>query len=206
MQFRYLKWAQMLLILGFGLMLFGCGPDDPEDPPEDLDAVTLVRLGWSAFESLDYIGALEYFEEAIRKDSSSPDAYSGAGWTSYESADYAAARVYWEDGLALDATSFDIRAGMGFLEHDEENYTASVTMFTGVLEDNSNYTFVHRAGLDYNDLRVTMAYDYYAQNLMTDALQQVQVLNPLFHANVDTPDGVAELSEEIARLNDVYRG
>jgi tetratricopeptide (TPR) repeat protein len=206
MQSRYLKWAQALLILGLSLMLFGCDDDPTVGPEEDLDPITLVRLGWSAFESLDYFEATDRFDEAIEKDPTSPDAFSGAGWTAYESGGLDAAREHWEDGLAVDPTSFDIRAGMGFLEHHDENYAAAVTMFTGVLEDNSNYSFVHRTGLDFNDLRVTLALDYYAQNLMAEALLEVQKMNPLFDTNVESAAGVAELSEEIARLNTVYRG
>lgn len=206
MQSRYLKWLHILLVLGLSLFLFGCPDDDENNDVQELDAVTLVRMGWSAFESLDYNGALDLFDRAIRKSGTSPDAYSGAGWTSYESADYEAARAYWQDGLELDATNFDIRAGLGFLEHDEGNYSAAITVFTGLLEDNYNYTFVHRVGLDYRDIHVTMAFDFYAQDMMAEALLEVQQLNPLFDADVDTPEGVAELSDEIARLNDVYRG
>ncbi len=205
MRIRFLTWTQVLLILGFSLLLVACGDDDDDTPAEETDPVTLVRQGWSAFESLNYLEALDLFDQALSKGEPSSDAYSGAGWTSYEMGDLAAARDYWDLGLVVDNESFDIRAGMGFLEFDQENYSASVAVISELLVDNSNYQFVHMPGLDYRDLQITRASAYYMQGMMDEALLEVQALNPLFDADVQTPNGVAELIDEIERLADVYR-
>ncbi|GBE30468.1 MAG TPA: hypothetical protein ENH10_06305 [Bacteroidetes bacterium] len=205
MRFRLLTWTQVVLILGFSLMFIGCPKDDNPPPSEDLDPVTLVRMGWSSFEALDYIEAYGFFEEAVRKDSNFPDAFSGAGWTAYEMADLEAAREHWEAGLVIDAANFDIRAGMGFLEYESGNYSESVVMFSGLLVDNYNYRFTHLSGLDYFDIHVTLAMDYYMQDLMAESLLEVQFLNPIFDTDVNTSEGVDELIVEIERLNSVYR-
>lgn len=207
MRLTVLTWVKIPLVLAVSLVLVACGDDDGGDGGGgQADPVTLVRQGWSAFEALDFLTAQDLFEQAISTGPLTSDAYSGAGWTAFQLGDLEHARTRWEQGLERDAASFDIRAGIGFLEFQLDNYQPAIDMFQGLLDDNGNYSFVHIPGLDFRDIRVTIAACQYVIGDFAAALESVQALNPVFTADIDTPEGVNRLGEEIERLTDVYRG
>lgn len=206
MKKRLFTWLQALLVLSLVFVFAGCPEDDDGDIEEPVDPVALVRQGWSSFEALDYLTAVEQFEDAIAAGAGSADAYSGAGWSAYKLADNSYAHDQWMEGLDIDPASYDIRTGLGLLAFDQGNDQEAIDWLSAVLADNANYSFVHIESLDYNDLHVMLAASYYGLGDFEAALQEVLTLNPVYVGSIETPAGIDALAREIERLNTVYRG
>ncbi len=205
-------WKLALILAGLLAVLVGftgCGGDDDDDDDGGdviTDPLELTRMGWTAFESLDYENALDLFLRAIDNNASSSDAYSGAGWCYYLiGGNNADARSSWQDGLDKPGGINDLQAGLGFLEYYEGNYGAAIDWFMDLLDDNPNYSFIHMPSLNQDDIRITVAMCYYLEGDFGNSLQFVQSLNPLFAAE-ETEEGWDALGTEIERLSRIIRG
>ncbi len=62
----------------FLLLLLVINSCRQEYEPQDSD---FSQFGWRYYESGDYVGARDWFKEALKEDSSFADAYNGAGWS-----------------------------------------------------------------------------------------------------------------------------
>ena len=83
--------------------------------PSDSD---LSSYGWNYYENGEYTEALDWFTDAIKKDSSHHDAYNGVGWTMGQLRQADSAVYYFERYLTRDPGPFenilDFYAGLAF--------------------------------------------------------------------------------------------
>lgn len=191
----------LVLLVGFG----GCDSGTDPDDDEELSPVALTLQGWSLFEDLNYPAAQSSFQRAINKGSVSTESFSGAGWAYFMvEGHFADARDMWVEGLDGKTGGVnDIHFGLGSLDIIEEEFGSAIGHYETILSTTPNYTFLHRDGLNYQDLYLGLAQCYYKLGEFQSSLDNVQVLNPTFQANLTTPEGLTELSQEIDRLNSI---
>jgi len=202
----YRSGLMIALVLGLLIGVAGCGGDDgkggssgPQDP------VVLTREGWTAYEALDWSQAADLFQQAIDAGATSTEAYSGAGWTAFQRGGHnQEARDFWDEGLN-DHTGavYDIHMGLGSLDMLEGDFSGAVDNYTSVIDANPSYRFIHQEGINYEDIYLGLAQAYFNLGEYQNALTNVQVLNPTFTADINTSEGLAELSQEIDRLSSI---
>lgn len=195
----------LMLVLSVALVVFtGCSEDDDGDV-DDRDPIELTREGWQHFEEWNWEDALTAFEDAIAIGYDQSDAYSGAGWTYYMLGESNEAMSNWNEGLTLVGDHSNIIVGIGLQRLYEENYDAAIDRFESALDNNLSYSFEHMPRLNYNDLRINIAFSFYNLAEFDSSLFWVNELNPNFSVDFSNSEGLAELMTEIERLQAVYR-
>ena len=69
------KQNQIIVILFLIFLIGGCRQ---QYEPIDSD---FSQFGWKYYENGDYLGARDWFKEALKDDSTFADAYNGIGWS-----------------------------------------------------------------------------------------------------------------------------
>ena len=99
----------------FALLTFIAVGCRQEYEPVDSD---FSQYGWKYYENGDYVEAREWFQEALREDSTFADAYNGAGWSLGHLGQADSARYYFSSWISqADETSdylLDYYAGLAF--------------------------------------------------------------------------------------------
>lgn len=189
------------------LLVTGCSNDDNSVDTKAEDPVQLTRFGWRQFEEADFDSALINFNKAIGLGYESADPYSGAGWCLFEKGtDLDDATAYWQLGLNRPGGTYDILVGLGFVSDAQNRFDDCISYMQQVLDLNANYEFEHAPGIDYLDIRWTIAKNYLLNGDFENSYIWVQQLNEFFYADVATPEGRTALTEEIERLGELIRG
>ena len=209
---RWYLWALVALVSFLVLIFAGCGDDDEDAPEESQDPLELTQQGWWDFEDQYWQGAQELFHKAYSLDDRYSDAYAGEGWSYFKMGEYTKAKESWNAGKDKIGDINDIRAGLAMTGLAQGNYDICVTNCNSVISSNLSWTLGHESGLNVLDLHWALAQTFYLQDNFTDALEEVQILNPNF--DISLPDGsviydadtVYALAQEIERLQGIVRG
>ncbi|MBL7093383.1 hypothetical protein ISS22_05360 [candidate division KSB1 bacterium] len=197
---KFLKYTMVCLII---LLMAGCDVDNGTTPTENYNAQELTELGWDRFGTKDYQIALDKFEEAISKDANYVEAYCGAGWASARLKNLANSISYFSSCISLNSSYEDGHAGSAFVYNAGKNYLSSITSAISALDQNTTWAFLHDETLNYKDLHLLLAENYFALLNFNDCLTQVKILNSSFTADITTYDGRVALAAEIERLRGI---
>jgi tetratricopeptide (TPR) repeat protein len=190
MKKRFTKY--LLLFICF---LAGC-KNDNGGGSETADQ--LVQDGWQAYLSKDYKTATSKFNQALAMNSSLVDAYNGAGW-SYALLNRLDSSVNkFNLGRSRDTANTGINAGLGIVENALKSYQSSIAYAEIVLRQNSSWTFNRDNTINWSDLRVLLAEDFFALMQYDSCLAQIQTLTP------DTTRAVDSLAAKIEALRLLY--
>jgi tetratricopeptide (TPR) repeat protein len=164
----------------------------------------LVNDGWQAYVSKDYKTAVNKFNQAITMNGSLVDAYNGAGWSYALLNRLDTSVIKFTSGRSHDSTNAEINAGLGFVENALKSYQPSI-QFAGItLQQNATWTFSKDNTINWCDLRVLLAEDYFALSQYNLSLTNVQFLKPSFTVDTTTIAGRIELSQQIDSLRSQY--
>ena len=132
--------------------------------PTDSD---FSQFGWRYYEDGDYLGARDWFQEALKEDSTFGDAYNGAGWSLGHLGQADSARFYFSSWLSIanEETDylFDYYAGLAFaynaLGNDEQALEYARDQFFGNQDVVSGdiWCFCHRQDINQIDVRLIQA-------------------------------------------------
>lgn len=163
-EFLVLVVLGSLLLAGF---LAGCSSGDdptPVTPTGPTTAAEYTARGWERFEDADYSGALSDFNQAIDRNATYGEAYTGQGWTLMAQAVSPTAMqsvvgsfdnainngVTGADALAGRAAA-NLGAGGESLDNAEADALAA-------LAADGSFIFSHGAGINTDDLRLINAF------------------------------------------------
>lgn len=177
-------------------MVISCGKDSSTKPE------TEINSAWEAFEKGKYDRALQLFQEAIAKDQSDADSYNGLGWTYARLGQLEESETNFFNCLILDMYYVDAGVGLAFIYNAQNEYELSIDVISQVLEFTTAWTFKHDKSLDIKDIYMLYAENYFAIAKYMKCMEQVQVLNANFSADINSQAGIAELAAEIERLRD----
>jgi tetratricopeptide (TPR) repeat protein len=209
------------------VMAFGCGGDNGGGPTDT--AASLTAQGWTRFEKGEYMEAIDKFNQALGKDADYADAYNGLGWSYAKLDTLNKALLSFGECLTRDDELTEGHAGCAPVYRDFEiegalfgaahplafgtaHFDSAIAFASEALSQDSEFEFSHGTSFDWRDLRIIIAQSYFAKG-KTDpedyfllAKAQVDILNPGNDLDPESDTFVAELAEEIERLESEYGG
>ena len=168
------KQNQIIVILFLIGLIGGCRQ---QYEPIDSD---FSQFGWKYYENGDYVGARDWFKEALKDDSTFADAYNGIGWSLGHLGQADSARKYFE--LWIDQADeesdylFDYYAGLAFsynaLGNDQQALFNAQSNFFGKQDVVSGdiWCFCHRKDINQIDVRLIQAISQFRLGLFSDCL------------------------------------
>ena len=168
------KQNQIIVILFLIGLIGGCRQ---QYEPIDSD---FSQFGWKYYENGDYVGARDWFKEALKDDSTFADAYNGIGWSLGHLGQADSSRKYFE--LWIDQADeesdylFDYYAGLAFsynaLGNDQQALFNAQSNFFGKQDVVSGdiWCFCHRKDINQIDVRLIQAISQFRLGLFSDCL------------------------------------
>lgn len=181
--------------------------------PTDED---LSSYGWSMYESGDFIDALDWFSDAIQKDSSHSDAYNGKGWTMGHLRQADSAAYYFEKYLSIDSSFTDVLdfyAGLSFAYNAIGNDTLArkyaETYFFGTQNSDlgdPDWCFCHNTSINQLDVRLILAVSEFRMALFDNCQTSINQiykdlgLSTVVNADATTVQGRTILAEHLSSI------
>lgn len=151
----------------------GCGSNDGVvDPGESVDR------GWDAFAQGDYALAETHFLAALDVDSTLAEAHTGLGWSRGYDGRMDEAAASFERAVILDTNDPDAAGGLAAVSLVSGNTAGAVSSAELALAIDPGWAFAHRAGVDFEDLRLIIAQARSLDGEYADAQDQIDLLDP----------------------------
>ncbi|MBI87068.1 MAG: hypothetical protein CMG63_03200 [Candidatus Marinimicrobia bacterium] len=141
------------------------------------------QFGWKYYENGNYVEAREWFQEALKEDSTFADAYNGAGWSLGHLGQADSARYYFSSWISqADETSdylLDYYAGLAFsynaLGNDQQALFNAQSNFFGKQDVVSGeiWCFCHRKDINQIDVRLIQAVSEFRLGKFSDCLETI---------------------------------
>ena len=159
----------------------------------------LIDSGWEEFENGNYSSAIDEFTKAASKCSLKAEAYTGKGWCELKLSQIGNSIQSFNSALNEQPTNDqknDIYAGLSFAYDAQDKHELCISATDSI---SSDWCFIHD-DLNYNDIILLRAINYYAKGDFANSLQEVKLLAPGFSVNTTTIEGRAYLAEKIEEL------
>lgn len=175
---RYIKLvvsAGIISIIFAGMSCDRQGKNIPINPPT---TETRLSEGWSAFESGQYITAIDRFSAAKNRDASFADAYRGLGWSYSRVMDYTNAEINFKIFTTLVKDKPDLlnetQAGLAAMYASAGEYDKAIELCEKVIAENPDFEFEHDERVNAKSLRTLIAKCYYVQRDYLTAMETIQ--------------------------------
>ncbi len=188
----------ILYLMTLSLLMGGCKLFTTEPTLEE-EYAAQINSGWNAYTLKDYAGALEKFRGAQDLDSLSPAAYVGLGWTLMKMDSLQQAEAVFSGYVKISDSSASIFAGWAFLLNAQKQYSSSNDKVDLAVKMDANWIFNFEL-LTANSLHILKAENFYMLGDFPRSQAEVQIVNPEFSADLNTPQGLAKLAAEIESL------
>ncbi|MDP6992634.1 MAG: choice-of-anchor D domain-containing protein [Candidatus Marinimicrobia bacterium] len=161
--------------------------------------INKISDGWTQFESSDYSGSRQSFQDAMNKgrihaayDSLYGEAMGGRGWavlynTSLSSRGESAYidftnAISGYGAIIASNSKLDMLAGLAIsgalIGGSTGVYSAVISAAKTVLTENNYYSFSHKTSVDHKDVRMAKIQGHYYLGEYTEAASEMDVLNP----------------------------
>jgi tetratricopeptide (TPR) repeat protein len=197
MRRRWCLWV--VICLAFLLLFCACGDDGGG---VTVTAKELTDQGWIKFQAGDFNGAAADFNAAVGLDVEYAPAYLGLGW-----AELRRSRAgFAEDALITylaksSAQGNDALAGLAFACDAESKPEEAIAYALDLLSSDPQWSFGHDSNVNYLDVALLLADNYYLISEYDQSLAVVQqYFDPTFNPNIDTDQGRTELADKLASL------
>ncbi len=161
---------------------------------------SLIADGWKSYSNHDYVTAESLFDRATTINQTLVDGYNGAGWSSAYQNDLQTSDNRFQIAINLDSTFVEPKAGLAFVYNAQQKDSESIVLANSVLQAAPNWVFRRDTSIKAADLHLLLAEDYFAIGEYQLSLNQVQILDPSFSADVTTIQGLMLLANEIELL------
>lgn len=193
-----MKKITLLILIILPLIIFSLGcKDDDEDKQITGNPVELTEHGWNLFEVSDYQAALGYFSNAIAIDGRYSDAWTGYGWSQLRRLEVQSAYEHLSEAVRLSPNSNDAQAGLAFCLHTRGDYNQADTIAQHVISRSSIWQFSRDRSIELLDLKVLQTSARFLVGNFAASLELLQTFDPDFQCNINTPEGLAQLSNRI---------
>ncbi|MGD9900339.1 MAG: tetratricopeptide repeat protein [Calditrichaceae bacterium] len=208
MKIKKLLLYNLWLILIFSIAFVGCSSDSTSTKDDNTTISEASVNGWNAFKAGNYQEAIGYFDTALADNPNEFAAHLGLAWSYSKLGEITTAYDYFDSADGLNITSDDLNAGMAFAELILGLYSNSIVHASTAISNQPTWSFTYNSptigiDLDYKDLQLCMAQDYFWLGDFETSLIEVKKLNASFDADVSTSAGQQALHEEIMRLRGV---
>lgn len=191
------RWLVGLLFIG----LVACDKDSKKITYE-----ILLLNADSEFITGDYAIALQTYLDAQALNPGDARAYSGAGWCHLKLDDLASSAGAFNAGSSLTNVTADLFAGWSFVLRAQEDFAGSNAKSDSALARDPAWQFGLIPSLDYKDLHLLRAGNYFLLGLYTQSKAEVVNLDASFASvDVTTDSGRAELAQKIEDLKSLTK-
>lgn len=199
-----LKIITLFILL---LIVITCG--EKKTGPSN-SVADLVTEGWTLFSEAtgeaDFESAKVKFQEAIQQDTTYADAHNGMGWCFAKLDSLNESIQAFQTCIDIDppdSIKSEAYAGISITYNAAGDFQSSI--------DNGSYitagwVFSRDTNVNYQDIILILAEDYYLIGEFTLSLYKVQILDPGFNANVNTPQGRSQLAQKVELLKSTIMG
>ncbi|MCK9212491.1 MAG: hypothetical protein M0P61_16775 [Ignavibacteriaceae bacterium] len=170
----------------------------PEDPV--LLYEEEINGGWIAFTKNDFNEAYIRFHQAVGLDSTKAEAFSGLAWVLFKQDSLSKAIELFKAAELMVSPNASLFAGHAFVLNAAKDFSSSNQLADFALATDSLWYFPFLTGLDFNDLIVLKAENFFMLGNFTQSLREVNKINPDFRVSLATSTGIAELANEIEKL------
>lgn len=191
-----MKIKSVILLLT-AILFLSCSE---ESTSPEIDLEESINLGWENFSVQEYEVALQHFLTAHEISSNSFDVKHGLGWCYGKIGQAELSLEYFIEAQKLSETNLDFLGGISFSYNLNGNYSNSNIKADQLLKSDSLWTFTYDTSVNWFDLYVLKANNYFNQGEFKLAYDQIIYLNPLFVTDISTVKGIALLASEIERL------
>ena len=175
----------------------GCNVE-PEDPA--LLYETEINGGWIAFTKNNFTEAYIRFHQAIEVDSLNSEAYSGLAWILFKQDSLEKAIAMFDMAEQMVDPNASIFAGHAIILNAVKNFSLSNQFVDLSQKLDPAWYFPFLGGLNYNDLIVLKAENFFMLGNFPQSLREVNRIKPDFVVSLSTPAGIASLAREIETL------
>lgn len=185
-----------LIILCMAAFLCACGESKKKNYLEE---------GWNAFAQGDYAQALLELQTAKLKNPNDSKIRTALGWTYMRLDSLEPADMEFAEGSVLSEAPVDLAAGWSFVLAANHNYAASNIQAAQALTVDPDWVFLYADGIDHHDIRVVKAENHFLLGEFALSLNEIQILNSDFNADINTATGRSQLASEIERLRSLNK-
>jgi len=170
------------------------------------DAASLTAEGWTHYEQGEYDDAIGKFDAAVEADPSYADAYNGLGWSYGKLDSLAEALASFALCISNGETGPAPYAGQApvLRDVDPPQFSNAITAASTALTKDSDFEFEHYEDFDWHDLHLIKAQCYFALTDYTQALAEVDILDPSNTIDLNASGFVTNLAEAIEDLEDDF--
>ncbi len=121
-----------IVLMAFSVSGYGIGISDPQQSAVAMQAMTVAQLeqaGDNCRAQKDYVQAIKYFNEAIRKDRKNARLYNKLGLAELANGDYQAARDHFGKAAQYNRKYPEAWNDLGVVAYIEHNYKAAASYF-----------------------------------------------------------------------------
>jgi tetratricopeptide (TPR) repeat protein len=203
MRAAWWKVTIAVAVLGVASYVFATG--EPEQATKDLKSLTvaeLLKAGDASRAVKDYPRAIEYFQEALRKDRKNPEAYNKLGLAELAGGDTASARGAFERAVKLNSKYADALNNLGAVYFKEKNYNGASKYFKkAVALDETRATFhVNLGAAWFSQKKLDKAMKEYGRALELDPEVLNRTAKVGIAAQISSPEERAKFYYELAKI------
>jgi len=203
---RTLRWSVMIVAVLIALVGRGFGSTEVEPQARDLKSMTvadLERAGDAARAQKDYEHAIQYFQEALRKDKKNARLYNKLGLAELKNGDLRSARADFEKAGKLNPKYADAFNNVGAVYFIQKNPGAAAKYFKkAVALDETRATFHANLGAAwFNQKKFDPAIKEYARALELDPEALEKSARAGITAQVGTPEAAAKFYYMLAKIH-----
>jgi len=203
---RTLSWSVMIAAVLIALAGRGFGSTETEPQAPNLKAMSVADLekaGDSARAQKDYERAIQYYQEALRKDKKNATLYNKLGMAELKNGDPRSARAYFEKAGKLNPQYADAFNNVGAVYFIQKNPGAAAKYFKkAVALDETRATFhVNLGAAWFNQKKFDRAINEYARALELDPEALEKSARAGITAQVGTPEARAKYYYMLAKIH-----
>ena len=187
------------ILIGITFLYIGCSKSGT-NPNAESDPYNALAEGWASFESGNFSEAIDHFIFAQQQNTNSAEANSGLGWSYFKTDSILKSQSAFENGILKDNSVVDIHAGLAIIYNFLNLYNVSNEKVTIVLNAEADWSFAHATDINYLDLHLISAENYFNLRNYANSLEQVRYINSIFFCDLTTQEGILTLETEINRL------
>lgn len=172
------------------ILSISCGSSNSE---------SAVDKGWNLFLDGNYSEARQVFQSAYEKNPQNIAAISGLAWSLLKIDSVQFALNFFPQALGS-KPSPDVHAGLAFTKNILKNYLGSAESAKSALDLDSIWTFPYDPQINYRDLWILRAEDFFVLGDFSSALTELHKFDPSFAPDITTPAGKTQLANKIEEI------
>jgi tetratricopeptide (TPR) repeat protein len=198
-------WKAAMIVVVLALTSYAFGFGEPEQASKDMKSMTvaeLLKAGDASRAVKDYLQAIDYFNEALRRDKKDPEIYNKLGLAQLAKGDTASAQIAFQRAVKLNSKYADALNNLGAVYFKDKNYNNAVKYFKkAVALDETRATFhVNLGAAWFSQKKLEKSMKEYGRALELDADVLNRTARVGIAAQIASPEERAKFFYELAKI------